>query len=246
MSANNNKRPDLRINGSGSASGGAYDSVRINGSGRISGDVDCNEFVVHGSGEASGKVESKTFKINGSGHVVGELKTNELKVNGSATFHSAVKGGNVTVSGSADLRESLNASAVRVTGSIKVGGGCSAEEFEAQGVFEIGELLTADTVDVRLYWQKSQAREIGGGKITVGVGKSGLGVLASIFSLGAHYPSLEAETIEGDEITLENTTAKVVRGNNVTIGNGCDIGLVEYTGAYRETGGAKVAEHRKV
>lgn len=36
------------------------------------------------------------------------------------------------------------------------------------------------------------------------------------------------ETIEGDDIHLELTRARVVRGNNVSIGSGCDIDLVEY------------------
>lgn len=240
------KKTDLRINGSGSASGGSYNSIRINGSGRITGDVDCSDFVVHGSGEASGKVECKTMRINGSGRVGGELKTDELKVNGSATFHKAVMADSVSVSGSSDMRENLNARTIKVSGSVKVDGDCSAEEFDSDGLFEIDGLLNAGIIDISLYWHKSHAKEIGGEKITVSLGKGSLGVLASIFSLGTHYPSLEAYSIEGDEITLENTTAKIVRGNNITIGNGCNIGFVEYKGSYRETGDAKVGEHKKV
>ena len=41
---------------------------------------------------------------------------------------------------------------------------------------------------------------------------------------------LTTELIEGDEIYLENTNAKIVRGNNITIGEGCNIGLIEYRG----------------
>lgn len=242
----NNRRPDLKINGSGSATGGVYNSLVINGSGKISGDIECKEFVVHGTGEASGNVECKTLRIDGSGRVGGNLKTDELKVNGSATFHSAVNGGNVTISGSSDMRGNLDAKAVKINGSISVTGDCNADEFESQGLFEVGGLLNADIIDVKLFWHKSHAREIGGERITVTLGKGSLGVLASIFSLGTHYPCLEADTIEGTEIVLENTTAKIVRGNNVTIGNGCDIGLVEYKGFYRETGVPKVGESRKV
>ncbi|MCL6576409.1 hypothetical protein [Kyrpidia sp.] len=37
------------------------------------------------------------------------------------------------------------------------------------------------------------------------------------------------ETIEGDDIYLENTRARVVRGTRVQIGPGCQIGLLEYS-----------------
>ena len=43
-------RGDLRIDGSGSASGGAYNTVRINGSGKVTGDITCVEIIINGSG----------------------------------------------------------------------------------------------------------------------------------------------------------------------------------------------------
>jgi cytoskeletal protein CcmA (bactofilin family) len=64
--------------------------------------------------------------------------------------------------------------------------------------------------------------------------------------MGILHPILEAEIIEGDEIMLENTTAKIVRGNNVMLGAGCDIGTVEYKSNYVKNGDARVGTETKV
>jgi cytoskeletal protein CcmA (bactofilin family) len=242
----NNIRGDLRIDGSGSSAGGVFNVVKINGAGKVTGDVDCNELVINGSGDVRGRVETMKLRINGSGHVAGDLKAQEFKVNGSADLDGSVSSDNINISGSADIRNSLDTRQAKIDGSLKIGGDCNAENFTSNGIFEIGGLLNADDVDVHLYWHRSRAREIGGGRITVKLGNStGFSVLRAIFTLGMHNPGLETDSIEGDEVYLENTTAKVVRGNNVTIGQGCDIALVEYKGVYNKTGDARVAEERK-
>lgn len=237
---------DLKINGSGRASGGSYNFIKINGSGKIMGDVKCNELVINGSGEVNGKVESKIIRINGSGHINGELKTREIKINGSSDFDAEFSCDNISISGSAYIRKNLDAQTVKVNGSVKVDGDSNAETFNSCGMFEIGGLLNSDNINVELYWHRSYAKEIGGENIKIMVGKNRLGFFRSILSLGAHNPSLSADLIEGNDVTLENTIAKVVRGNNITIGKGCDIGLVEYKGIFNKTGDARVGEERKV
>ncbi len=239
------QRPDLKINGSGTASGGAYNLVRINGSGRVTGDVDCCDLVINGSGDVNGKSQCVTVKVNGSGRLTGDVKSNEVKVNGSANFGGGISCGTLKVVGSAEVKGGVEAHVVDIDGSMKAEGNCSAEGFSSNGMFEIGGLLNAENVDIRLYWHKSRAKEIGGKRITAALGKAGLGVIKAIFP-SINFPQLEADLIEGDEINLENTTAKVVRGNNVVIGGGCDIGLVEYKGSYRKNMGAKVAEEKKI
>lgn len=237
--------PDLKINGSGTASGGTYNLVRINGAGRITGDLNCSEFIINGSGDANGKVDSESVRINGSGRIEGDIKSKDVKVNGSANLGGTVSCDTFKVTGSADVKKGIEAHTVDIDGSMKTDGSCSAEVFSSSGMFEIDGLLNSENIDIRLYWHRSRAREIGGKKISISLGKAGLGVLKAFFS-GVHYPSLEADLIEGDDITLESTMAKVVRGNNVVIGAGCDIGLVEYKGSYRKNMGAKVAEEKKI
>lgn len=57
---------------------------------------------------------------------------------------------------------------------------------------------------------------------------------------------LHAGVIEGDYIDLEFTTADIVRGNVVIIGNGCSIGRVEYHSKLTVYHGAKIVKEEKV
>ena len=67
-----------------------------------------------------------------------------------------------------------------------------------------------------------------------------------IFLSLAINTGLCAETIEGDEIYLEYTKAKVIRGNNVTIGEGCEIELVEYKSLFEKSDKSVVIENKKL
>ena len=70
-------------------------------------------------------------------------------------------------------------------------------------------------------------------------------VKSILFSLDLDN-GLIAESIEGDDIYLEETKAKAVRGNNIVIGEGCEIGLVEYKSKFEQTGNAKVKENKNI
>jgi len=238
---------DLKIDGSGSAPGDEYNSVKINGAGRIIGDTVCREFRINGSGNVDGNLDLEDGRINGTGTIDGNVKVKQLKITGSGQIRGTVSGDNITVSGSVTIGENLDVQIVKIEGSAKIGHDCNAENFNSDGTFEIGGLLNADEINIKLYHSKSRAREIGGERIRVVTGSSaGFNVLKTIFTLGMYNPILEADSIEGDEIYLENTTAKVVRGSNVTVGKGCNIGLVEYKSVFQQAGDAKVGEAKKI
>lgn len=243
----NEGKGDLRIDGSGSAPGDEYNSVKINGAGRIIGNTVCREFRINGSGNVDGNIELEDGRINGTGTIDGNVKAALLKITGSGQIRGTVSGDSIIVSGSVTIGENLDVQNVKIEGAAKIGRDCNADHFNSDGTFEIGGLLNADEINIKLYHSKSRAKEIGGGRIRVTTGSSsGFNVLKTIFTLGMYNPILEADSIEGDEIYLENTTAKVVRGTNVSIGRGCNIGLVEYKGVLQKAGDAIVKEEKKV
>jgi hypothetical protein len=86
------------------------------------------------------------------------------------------------------------------------------------------------------------AREIGGEKVTIAQSRRGFADFVSMFS----EKRARVDTIEADEVWIENTTARVVRGGTVTLGAGCEVNLVEYTDTYTPAADAKVGEARKV
>ncbi len=237
-------RGDLKISGSGSAGGGNYNSIKISGSGSIKGNINCREMVISGSGKVDGNVEALNIKFSGSGKINGNVSSDEIKVSGSGNFKGKVEANSMSVSGATAIEEGVKAENLAISGSFRVNkkieGGtlklrgelssesCEVENFDSEGSFRISSLLSADNILISLIG-RCEAKEIGGEAISVRKGYSKRGILQNIF--GAIFDPdgiLIAEVIEGDEIYLENTKAKFVRGSRVTIGFGCDIDNVEY------------------
>jgi cytoskeletal protein CcmA (bactofilin family) len=259
----NEAKGNLKISGSGSAGGGVFEEVRISGSGEITGDIECNGFYISGSGKVEGNIKAKEFRTSGSSRIHGDLEAEEIKISGSTHNDGSVKCGKMKVSGSAHIDKGLEGEEVEVSGSTHIGGGvhaehirvsgsinikddCEAEEFIAKGGFRIGGLLNAGNIDIVIGGSCS-AREIGGERIEVRESFGGAFLLNKLFGfLFNQGLGLKTELIEGDDIYLEYTVAKVVRGNNITIGKGCIIDTVEYKSDLKIIDDGKVENQVKI
>ena len=237
-------RADVKINGDGSLTGGAYGAVTINGAGTVNGDIDCTDYRVNGAGTHNGRLVAKTITVNGTATFNGELQAIDMTVNGDASVRDGAGISKLSIKGNASFGGSIASHDVVVKGFLRTGGDCESEAFSCEGAFTVAGLLNAGIVDVKLYGPCS-AREIGGEKITVREPGTGFSSFTQIFTFWAEK-RLTADSIEGDDVTLELTTAKTVRGRNVNIGEGCRVDLVEYSGSYTIAPGATVGEARQV
>lgn len=238
-------RRDLTISGSGSAAGGLYDRLSINGEGRIHGDVDCLNIKAYGMTTFNGNVKVERFDVAGETTIKGKVDAEEIKVKGQAHVYGYVICKELNVIGATTIEGDLTSDAIEIKGATTIKGDCEAEDFQARGGFDIQGLLNAGQIHVRLYG-KCQAKEIGGE--TIRIEKDGLDFsLVKWLKSILHYTNeLVADTIEGDDIYLENTKAKVVRGNNVIVGPGCQIDLVEYKNQFEQKEKSTVKEHKKI
>lgn len=232
----------LKIAGSGSTSGGEFKEVKISGSGRIDGDLECEEFKSSGSSVVKGSVQAERIKINGSSRIDGDLRGGEADLRGHTSVRGAVQVKKLNVSGAGEVDGNVAAEELHVNGSITIQGDCEAEVFQIRGGFQIGGLLNAGVIDIKLYGG-SHAKEIGGEKIRVR--RERLNYLDRLFK-NLFQKKITTDLIEGDEIELVETHAKVVRGTNVTIGKGCEIELVEYKNEFNLEKGAKVGRNQKI
>ena len=242
---NNEQGGNLVINGSGSASGGLYAEVKINGSGRVNGDIQCRGFHANGSSTVEGSLQAELCKVSGSTRIEGGLQADKLVVSGSMKAAGGFRGKDARVDGDAKFAGPVAAEKVVVHGGMKVEGNLEAEEFRCRGNFHVEGLLNAETVDVVLAGS-SEAREIGGGLIRVkrpllanSIGKFVKGLLGV-------EDHLTTDIIEGDELELEATRARIVRGNRITIGPDCEIGLLEYKSELNRNPNSKINEERKM
>ncbi len=225
-------RSDLRINGIGSSAGGHFHSVQINGKGDINGDLECTD-----------------LEINGLGFVRGNVKSNRTRISGKSTIAGNLAGKEVIIDGMSEITGGLSGDNIENRGMLKVSKDCGSEKFTSHGGFTIGGLLNAGSIEINIYGP-CKAKEVGGEKIqvrdggTFGIGK----FIGSLFQGWPLKTTLTADTIEGDDIYLECTTAKIVRGGNVKIGKGCQIDLVEYKNTFQKDGFSdiRINETRKL
>ncbi len=221
---------DLKIYGQGSTSGGKFKNVIIKGSGQIKGDMECNNLKIYGDGQFDGnlKVED-TINIKGKTEFNGEIKAKKFKIQGEVQ----VKG-------------EIFADDTSITGNITTDNDFNAETFTSEGGFTINGLLNADQIKINIYWP-CKVHEIGCSEIKVkkDVKMSFLGLKDMIKPVCSNK-ILTADIIEGDLIYLENTNAKIVRGNNVTIGTGCKIELVEYKESFKKDEKSIVDKNNKI
>jgi cytoskeletal protein CcmA (bactofilin family) len=228
---------DILINGFGSSNGGAVHRVTINGKGTINGDVESQIFESNGKATLHGNLISEKTMVSGFAKINGNIGGNELRIDGIATISGKVNCEYFIVSGKAHIGSSVKVEEIKIQGKINVDGDCESETYLSEGNFHIDGLLSADKVDISLLGH-CKAREVGGQTITVRKGASGLGLIVNTFLTNV----FETELVEGDTIDLDFTKAKMVRGNDVTIGQDCEIERVEYRNTVHLHEMAKVKE----
>lgn len=179
-------------------------------------------------------VRLQDLNITGTGASHGG-RYRRVRVTGEASVMGDLVCDRVRIVGQVDVAGELTSEEVRVMGQLAVQGDCNTESFQVKGAFTIGGLLNSGNVVVRLFGP-CQAKEIGGSHIRV----------KRNFRGGAEHKRLTVETIEGDDIQLEYTQAKMVRGKRVIIGPGCEIGVVEYQTDFTQSPRAKVGESKQV
>lgn len=219
------KLSDIKVSGSGKIGGGKYNEVKISGSAKIQGDIDCSYYKCSGSSTANGNVKAKIVGISGSTKIEGNLETEQITVSGSSHILGNVIAKKVKISGSSEIGGNLHAEDIQISGSTSINGDCEAENFYAKGSFNIGGLLNAGNIEIEMYG-RCRVKEIGGESIKVKLGTAHL--FSRMINFFSNAERLVTGVIEGDDIYLENTDAKMVRGNNVTIGPNCNIETVEY------------------
>jgi cytoskeletal protein CcmA (bactofilin family) len=208
---------DLKIYGQGSSCGGEFRDVIIKGNGQIKGNVECRNYSIYGNGEIKGNLIADEIKIKGQAEFIGDIKTNEINVQGEV-----------------QIRGDLSTEEAKITGNFKINENLNAEICKIEGGFEIDGLLNADDLEINMYWP-SKVLEIGGTNIIVkNENKFSFLGIKNIIMPQAQNRLLTVDTIEGDDIYLENTNAKIVRGKNIEIGPDCHIDLIEYQENFKD------------
>lgn len=239
-------RHDLKIFGVGNASGGEFNDVSINGQGDVEGNIVSTRFNLNGEGTVNGAIRTQDGSVIGTTTIKGTLDADRFKIFGTARVLGDATVKDFTIDGTVTIQGAVKSETVGLRGTTTIHGDCNAEKFECKGSFTIDGLLNAGKIDITLYGS-AKAREIGGENVRVRKETGPFAnVVNAILQKFDRQQVLVADTIEGDEVVLEFTKARIVRGNYVRLGQGCEVELVEYKGTLDQAPGAVVKEAKKV
>lgn len=189
-----------------------------------------SDLVMNGKSKVLGG-EYEEVRIDGISTVDGDLTCDLMEVDGICDLNGnvRVKGkadidGIITISGNLDTEHldmdgtckiygNLNSEEMKVDGILAVTGNVTAENVRLTGGLSLDGTFNAGSFELKFY-NSPRVKEIVGGKISI--------------THGTNVRHLRAELIEGDEISIERSKVKVVRGDNVVIGEGCTVDRVEY------------------
>ncbi len=177
------------------------DEAKVSGATKVVGDAKIGNLDVRGSFKVEGKTEANTMELSGASKFVGPVKAKQIKSRGSSKFEAHI-----------DAEEFSSSGALKIVSDV------DSKTFTATGAFKIEGTLNGHEIMLKPGGDSS-VTHIKGGDILV---ESGGGGLFSMFNKG----KLEAKTIIGDKIYLENTIADEVEGEDVKIGPGCKVRLV--------------------
>ncbi|MGX1901657.1 polymer-forming cytoskeletal protein [Thermolongibacillus altinsuensis] len=234
----------LTVNGSALTSGGTFHKVTIRGDATINGDLWCDRCKVFGNADVSGNIEAKSFHIFGQANIRGNVQGETIKLFGEINIRGNAIAHDFHLRGAAHVDGNVTGGTIHGYGEMKVSRDCEADMFSVKGAVEIGSTLNAEQVELYLHFADSRITEIGGKTIRVKRSKT-LNILHFLKRFARDSAKLVTETIEGDDIYLEHTDAKIVRGDRIIIGPGCNIGLVEYHTSFQQDEKAIVKEKRK-
>jgi cytoskeletal protein CcmA (bactofilin family) len=242
----NQKLNDLKIAGSMTVPGGTFNKVSISGEGNLTSPVECNDFSVSGSASVMGDVIAKSIKISGKATIKGNIDAESIKVSGDSELKGDVKVKELNIHGSTSIFGNVISDIVNVHGGINIGGDCTSEKFTSRGGFNIKGLINSGNIDIKVHFP-CHVKEIGGENIKVHKGNYKLKEFIRTYILPSlESNSLHCDIIECDDIYLECTKAKIVRGNNVVIGPNCEIEMVEYKNYYEKSKDSVVKEQKNI
>jgi cytoskeletal protein CcmA (bactofilin family) len=234
---------NLLITGSSSAAGGFYNKVQIIGEATIDGDVECSRLKCVGTLDMEGSLKSGQAGVMGTCSFSKDVEADSMKISGTVTIGGDARLKELKCSGTIETKGSLYGEDLELKGELNTDGDCEFDSVKVRGIINVEGLLNAGRMDIKLY-RDCKAGEIGGEHISVR--RASLLNPFSFFFRPSPHALLSASIIEGDEIYLEYTNAKVVRGKRVIIGPGCDIELVEYKEYFKQSKSTIINENRKV
>lgn len=230
---NNNSNDDCNI----------QKNVNVCGMSTLNGDVICLKLNVAGMAKANGNLEViEKAEVAGVGTFEKDFIASKCNISGTAKIHGKSQINDLHIAGICTCLKDLESEKIKVAGTLKVKGDVACDTLYVDGTVNVDGLLSGDDIKIKFH-QRINIKEIGGKNITV---KREERLLFNFLQYLNGKPQLCTELIEGDQINIEHTEVGTVRGEDVTIGEGCRVNFVEYKNKLNVHPNAKVKKVLKV
>ncbi|MGL4337892.1 MAG: hypothetical protein ACRCST_13445 [Turicibacter sp.] len=226
---------DLSVSGAGSSGGGTYKTVNVSGAYTFTGDVKCVEFKCSGSTTCKGNLNADSFRTSGSTKVTGKVDVKHLGVSGSCKILSGIKAEEIHITGATKVEGDIQTHQLHVSGVFDTTDNIEAERIHITGKLFNKGFINAESIFIEVE-AGSEFNEMGATKIELLDSsyehpiRNVLGSGVKIF-LPRKYRSnkITGNLIEGDDVSLENSNIKIIRGKVVNVGPYCLIDEIEYS-----------------
>lgn len=189
------------------------------------GSMDITSLELPGALKTEGDLRCGNAHITGKVRLGGQAKSSQMAVHGALDAASAVIR-NLTVSGSFNVEQNITGGEVKGTGSIKAKN-IEADSFSFSGGVNLTGQLSADTVDI---WGAIYASEIVGDKVKIGRPNRKNPFNLRGWIHGKDGFDNRANLIEATRIELYHVKAEQVNGQDIVIGEKCQIDHVDCSG----------------
>ncbi len=218
---------DLRISGASTMPGGDYGTVSISGIGKIEGNLRAETMKCSGSAKVNGNVTAQHISCSGKSSLHGTVTAQSIRISGVLKAEGEVQTEELSVSGCAKLERSCRCRLLKVAGTLTSDKDVEAEEAYLSGAVKIEGLLNAEKIQMTADCL-SKINEIGCSELVVR--REDRGLLNRLLTRCTGNV-VQVNSIEADRVDITDTHADLVRGRDVTIGQGCKIRRVEYSGS---------------
>ncbi len=208
---------------------GVYTRIFAFGDFEASGNIQASKIRSFGDNIVRGHCLVKYLFSAGNLRIEDSLDAQTIRSLGNVTIHGQLRATRVRGMGDLSSTGRVCCQQFRLWGSASLEAGLSAEQLSLTGTCKIGGLVTGDQIRIRSRG-RCEFDEIGASVIAIRAGwdEDGCNGSAGLLNWKCRGTT-QVRIIEADIISLENTTAEVVRGQAITVGKGCRIGTVEYS-----------------
>lgn len=256
----------LNFNEVGKCKGGIFDNVNVTGTGKIEGNVKCSKFDSSGSAKVFGTTECNEFFTSGLSKVEGNILASKVDISGLLKCTGNINSIEIDTGGIINVEGNIKSDIIHGQGYLKANNNIDCESINLNGILNCNGFLNCEEINISLNGI-SNFNEVGASRINIKKGHGnyckkfrmsekksinfekvssnliGLGLL----SIRTYTESkLFANIIEADEISLENSEIKVVRGKNIKVGKGCYIESLEYSESIEIDEDSIVAEIKNI